>query len=79
MRDLRYIIIFLIIILFSGLGVSYFKEGLDCANNEINSNGKCIKNNSIVDYKTSNNPNNIYVVLFLVILIVWLVIIKQES
>lgn len=70
MRDLKYIIIFLIIIIFSGLGVSYFKEGLDCTDDEYNSNGICIQKKS---------ANNIYVVILLVIIIVWLVMLKRET
>lgn len=92
MRDLKYIIIFLIIIIFSGLGVSSYKEGIDCHNGTYdsnglccakdqvnNNNGKCIpKNKSTIDSNSIQNPNTIYVILILIILIVWLVIIKQE-
>lgn len=64
MRDLRYILIYIIIIIFSGLSIYYSKEGLDCAEGD----GSC-----------KQNPNNIYVVIFLIMLIVWLVIFTRET
>jgi hypothetical protein len=84
MRDLRYIIIFLIITIFSGLGVSYYKEGLDCAENQYNSNGLCClkhqyNNNGNCVEKKQQPQNKIYAIIFLVLLIVWLVIIKRET
>ena len=84
MRDLRFIIIFLIVIIFSGLGVSYYKEGLDCAEHQYNSNGICClkhqynSNGNCVE-KKRQPQNKIYAIIILVLLIVWLVIIKRET
>ena len=85
MRDLKFIIIFLLIILFSGLGISYFKEGLNCANGQYNSYGICCAigqyngNGKCLQKPSTFNPNNGIVIIFLVILIVWLVMIKQDT
>ena len=74
MRDLKFIIIFLIIVLFSGLGVSYYTEGLDCAEDEVNNNGTCeLKNES------KQKLNKFLVIVMLVCIIVWIVIIKPET
>ena len=84
MRYLRYIIFFLIVIIFSGLGVSYYKEGLDCAEHQYNSNGICClkhqynSNGNCVE-KKRQPQNRIYAIIFLVLFIVWLVVIKRET
>jgi len=105
-NGLKFIIIFLIIIIFSGLGVSSYKEGIDCQNgtydssgiccangqynsngvcclnNQVNYNGKCIQSpmhNSTIDSDFIQNPNNIYVIIFLIFAIIWLLIIKRVS
>jgi amino acid permease len=74
MRDLKFIIIFLIIILFSGLGVSYYTEGLDCAEDEVNNNGTCQQKN---EYK--QKLNKFLVIIILVCIIMWIVVIKPET
>ena len=79
MRDLRYIIIFLIIIILFHLGISSYREGLDCKEDETNSNGICVKNKSTIDSNYKQNPNMIYIVIILVMIIVWLVMLKQET
>jgi Na+/H+ antiporter NhaC len=71
----RSLILFLFIILFSGLGVSVYKETLDNHNHKDCKN--CVKDQH--QNQLQQNPNYIYVVFFLVFLIVWLMLIKQND
>lgn len=68
MQKLRYIIMFLMIILFSNLGISSYLEGLECPDE----NGKCIST-------SSQNPNGIYVVIILTIIVSWFLIVKRDN
>lgn len=68
MQNLRYIIMFLVIILFSNLGISSYLEGLDCPDD----NEKCIST-------SSKNPNDIYVVIILTIIVSWFLIVKRDN
>jgi hypothetical protein len=71
MQNLRYIILFLIIIIFSNLGISSYIEGLDCPDGQKNENGKCIST-------SSQNSNNIYVVIILTIIVSFFLIAKRD-
>ena len=67
MRDLKFVIFLLILIIFSGLGVSMYFEGMDCTGTK--NKGVCV----------SSSPNNIIIISVLIFLIVFLVIIKQDN
>lgn len=82
MRRHRYpsLILFLCIILFSGLGVSVYKETLDTPEHgNCIVSGNCIVKKDTPSHPIQQNPNYIYVVIFLVILIVWLFLVKQND
>jgi hypothetical protein len=55
------------LIIFSGLGVSMYMEGMDCTGNK--NKGVCV----------SSSSNNIIIISVLIFLIVFLVIIKQNN
>jgi uncharacterized membrane protein YgaE (UPF0421/DUF939 family) len=82
-QNLKYITLFLCVIIFSGLGISSYSEGLDdtkTSGNSVVSGNSIVSGNSYGFTNSINqNPNYIYVVLFLVILIVWLFLIKQNN
>jgi Na+/H+ antiporter NhaC len=67
MRYLKFVIFLLILIIFSGLGVSMYIEGMDCTGTK--NKGVCV----------SSSPNNIIIISVLIFLIVFLVIIKQDN
>jgi len=67
MRDLKFVIFLLILIIFSGLGVSMYMEGMDCTGNK--NKGVCV----------SSSSNNIIIISVLIFLIVFLVILKQNN
>jgi len=76
----RCLIFFLCIILFSGLGVSAYKETLDNQNHgNCIASGKCIKEHDQHQNQLQQNPNYIYVVFFLIFLIIWLLLVKQND
>jgi len=67
MRDLKFVIFLLILIIFSGLGVSTYIEGMDCTGTK--NKGVCV----------SSSPNNIIIISVLIFLIIFLVIVKQDN
>lgn len=68
MQNLKGFTFFLCIILFSGLGISFYQEGLDCSQDK---DGVCV---------TPNKKDNTFIVMIILIaIIVWMVMIKQNS
>jgi predicted metal-binding membrane protein len=67
MKDLKFVIFLLVLIIFSGLGVSMYMEGMDCTG--IKNKGVCV----------SSSPNNIIIISVLIFLIVFLVMIKENN
>jgi hypothetical protein len=68
MKNLKGFIFFLCIIIFSGLGISFYQEGLDCAQEK---DGVCV---------TPKKEDNTFIVMIILIaIIVWMVMIKQNS
>lgn len=83
-RQYSSLILFLCIILFSGLGVSAYKETLETptpTQGNCMVGGNCIVKKDTVIHQNplQENPNYFYVLLFLVVLIVWLLLIKQNN
>jgi hypothetical protein len=70
MQNLNGFIFFLCIILFSGLGISFYQEGLDCSQEK---DGVC------VTPKNERGDNTFIVMIILIAIIVWMVMIKQNS
>ena len=71
MQNIHWFIIFLCIILLSGLGISLYKEGLNCSSEEVESNRVCVNRDT--------NNNTFIVIIILISFIVWMVMIKQNS
>jgi len=67
MKNLKGFIFFLCIIIFSGLGISFYQEGLDCSQEK---DGVCV---------TPKKDNTFIVIIILIAIIVWMVMIKQNS
>ena len=67
MQNLKWFILFLCIILFSGLGISLYKEGLNCSGGE--KDGVC----------DTKKDNTFIVIIILITIIVWMVMIKQNA
>lgn len=70
MQNLHVFIFFLCIIIFSGLGISFYKEGLNCPPGQVDTNGVC---------KKDRDTNTFIVIIILIIIVVWLVMIKQNA
>lgn len=66
MQNLKWFILFLCIILFSGLGISLYKEGLNCSEEK---DGVC----------DTKKDNTFIVIIILITIIVWMVMIKQNA
>ena len=67
-QNLRNIIIIFLVLLFSNLGISYFREGFECQ--EYDKEGVCIK---------EKKSNNFIVVVLLLMFIVWVVLVHQHA
>ena len=72
MKNLKGFIFFLCIIIFSGLGISFYQEGLDCSPNQVDKDGVCVT-------PKKKEDNTFIVMIILISIIVWLVMIKQNS
>jgi|LauGreSuBDMM15SN_2_FD.fasta_scaffold78396_2 predicted nucleic acid-binding Zn ribbon protein len=69
MKIIKGFIFFLCIIIFSGLGISFYQEGLDCSQEK---DGVCVK-------PKKKEDNTFIVMIILIAIIVWLVMIKQNT
>lgn len=68
-QNLRNIIIIFLVLLFSNLGISYFREGFECQ--EYDKEGTtCIK---------QKKSNNFIVVVLLLMFIVWVILVHQHA
>lgn len=73
MQNLQLFILFLCIIILSGLGVSFYKEGLNCSPGQVEKDKIC------VTPKNERDTNTFIVIIILISIIVWMVMIKQNS